>query len=118
VEGVGEVVADSIISFFQDERESARLDRLLREVEVAREAKKRRGKLSGTSWVFTGGLESMSREEAKEKVHSLGADASETVSKKTTYVVAGEDPGSKYDKAKKLGVRILNEKEFLEKVGK
>jgi DNA ligase (NAD+) len=117
VEGVGEVVADSIVSFFQDERESARLDRLLREVEVAREAKKRKGKLSGTSWVFTGGLESMSREEAKEKVRSLGADASETVSKKTTYVVVGEDPGSKYDKAKKLGVRILNEKEFLEKVG-
>ena len=56
----------------------------------------------------------MSREEAKEKIRELGGDASESVSKKTDYVVAGTEPGSKYEKAKKLGVKIIDEKEFLQ----
>jgi len=117
VEGVGGVVADSIAAFFRDEKESERLDRLLEEVETERAAKKKPGKLTGTAWVFTGSLDAMSRDEAKAKVRALGASVSESVSKKTSYVVVGEDPGSKEAKAKKLGVRILSEEEFLRMVG-
>ena len=58
----------------------------------------------------------MSREETKEKIHSLGGEAIESVSKKTNFVVAGKEPGSKYDKAKKLGVKILNERQFLDMI--
>ncbi len=116
VEGIGEVVADSIVEFFGSKREAQRVDKLLDEVEVknASAAKSNAGKLSGTSWVLTGSLDSLSRDEAKDKIRALGGDISESVSKKTTYVVVGADPGSKYDKAKKLGVTILDEKEFLD----
>jgi DNA ligase (NAD+) len=116
VAGVGEIVADSLVAFFQDRRESDRLDRLLAVVTPHR-AEKKVGKLEGTTWVFTGSLESLSREEAKERVRSMGADVSETVSKKTTFVVVGTDPGSKAEKARKLGVEMLSEKEFLKKIG-
>jgi len=58
-------------------------------------------------------LETMSREAVKEKIRFLGGEVSESVSKKTDFVVAGKQPGSKYEKAKKLGVKIINEQEFL-----
>ena len=58
----------------------------------------------------------MSRDEAKEKIRSLGGDVTESVSKTTSFVVVGEEPGSKYEKAKKLGVTILDEGEFLRKI--
>jgi DNA ligase (NAD+) len=61
-------------------------------------------------------MESLSRDEAKEKVRALGGKVSSSVSSKTDFVVAGEDPGSKYDKAKEFGVRILDEKAFLKMV--
>ena len=69
--------------------------------------------LAGQTFVLTGTLGSMSREEAKEKIRALGGEVSESVSKQTSYVVAGAEPGSKYDKGKKLGITILDEKEFL-----
>jgi DNA ligase (NAD+) len=69
--------------------------------------------LSGKTFVLTGGLASMSREEARRKLQLLGAKITESVSKKTDYVVVGEDPGSKADKARKLAVTMLDEKEFL-----
>ena len=62
---------------------------------------------------MTGTMEGMSRDEAKEKIRSLGGDISSAVSKAVDYVVAGENPGSKYDKAKELGIEILDEREFL-----
>jgi len=71
------------------------------------------GKLAGKTFVLTGSLQSMSREDAKEKIRSQGGSASESVSSKTDYLVAGSEPGSKYEKAKKLGVTILDEGEFL-----
>jgi DNA ligase (NAD+) len=119
VDGIGDVVAADIREFLDDPAEDRMLDRLLKEVHVEQAAAPNAGgKLEGTTWVFTGGLETMTREEAKEIVRDLGADVSESVSKNTTYVVAGTDPGSKYDKAKKFGVEILTEREFLKKVGK
>lgn len=74
-------------------------------------------KFKGQTFVLTGSLGTMSREEAKEKIRSLGGEVSESVSKRTDYVVAGSDPGSKHEKAKELGVKILNEKQFLDLVG-
>jgi DNA ligase (NAD+) len=75
------------------------------------------GPFTGTTWVLTGTLAAMSRDDAKEKIRALGGDISESVSKKTSFVVVGADPGSKADKAEKLGVTILNEEEFLKKLG-
>ena len=117
IEGIGEVMAQAIIDYFNDKEQSKRLDNLLTFVDVGRGTSDAgRGPLTGTSWVFTGSLDSMSRDQAKEKVRALGADVSESVSKKTSFVVVGSDPGSKAEKAKKLGVEILTEKQFLSKI--
>jgi DNA ligase (NAD+) len=117
IEGVGEVVAKAISEFFESKEEMAKVDHVLEFVRVERETiGSLQGPLTGTTWVFTGSLESMAREDAKEMVRKLGADVSESVSKKTTYVVVGADPGSKADKAKEIGVKILDEKEFLKMV--
>ncbi|MCX6782339.1 MAG: NAD-dependent DNA ligase LigA [Candidatus Magasanikbacteria bacterium] len=115
VNGVGEKVADSIGEYFKDKKNVAYIEKLLKNGVVIRKQKAEleKGKLSGQSFVLTGTLESMSRDEAKEKIKSLGGDVSESVSKNTTAVIAGAEPGSKYGKAKKLGVKILSEKEFL-----
>jgi DNA ligase (NAD+) len=64
--------------------------------------------------VFTGGLETLSRPEAKERVESMGARVTGSVSKKTDYVVVGDDPGSKLEKAEKLGITVLDEQAFIE----
>jgi DNA ligase (NAD+) len=117
VEGIGEVVADSVFGFIHDAKEKKELEHLLEVVKV-QHAKKRptNGPLAGTSWVITGSLDSMSRDQAKEKIRELGGDVSESVSKKTSFVVVGAEPGSKFEKAQKLGVTILDEKEFLKKI--
>ncbi len=113
---VGPKVAQSIHSWFRETRNIKLLEKL-DAVGISIEAVKRHpgnGKLKGKSFVLTGGLESMPRDEAKEKIRGLGGDVSESVSKKTSYVVAGSDPGSKYEKAKELGVKTISEKELLE----
>ena len=75
--------------------------------------KKTSNKFSSKTFVLTGSLEKLTRNEAKEKIESLGGNVSGSVSKKTSYVVVGKDPGSKYDEALKLGIEIWNEEEFL-----
>ncbi|MBT6253385.1 MAG: NAD-dependent DNA ligase LigA, partial [Candidatus Magasanikbacteria bacterium] len=72
------------------------------------------GKLYGKTVVLTGTLQNLSRDEAKEKIRQAGGDVSGTVSKKTDYVLAGENPGSKYEKAQALKVEILTEKQFIQ----
>lgn len=69
--------------------------------------------LSGKSFVFTGELKAFSRYEAENKIKELGAKTNSTVTKKTDYVIVGENPGSKYTKAKKLNIKTINEQEFL-----
>ena len=111
---VGPKVAASITEWFQDKKNQKLLQRLTDAgITLERYHTREKGPLTGKTFVFTGTLETMSRDEAKEKARALGADISESVSKKTTYVVAGEAPGSKKANAEKLGVRVLTEKEFL-----
>jgi len=112
---VGPKVAESIHSWFREPRNIKLLEDLDRAgVTIIREhrAQSTEQKLTGKTFVVTGTLELLSRDEAKEKIRSLGGHTAESVSKKTDYVIAGENPGSKLDKAKKLGVKVLREREF------
>jgi DNA ligase (NAD+) len=117
VHGVGAKMAEQIVGFFGDLRNREILDQLLQTVTV--EEMLPPGSASGTAtlagqtFVFTGGLQGVSRSEAKAFVESLGARATGTVSKTTSYVVVGENPGSKLAKARALGVPVLSEEEFL-----
>jgi hypothetical protein len=108
------IVSKSVYDYFRQKENNRYVSKLLKTgVEVL--AQKRQAgssKLSGKTFVITGTLESMSRDEAKKKIKALGGKITESVSKNTSYVVVGSDPGSKYDKAQKLGVKILEEKEF------
>ncbi|MEK9170130.1 MAG: NAD-dependent DNA ligase LigA [Patescibacteria group bacterium] len=115
ISDIGPVVAKSIYDWFREKRNINLLEKLEKVgVEIAVEPLKAKSlKLKAQTFVLTGTLESMSREQAKEKIRALGGDVNESVSKNTSFVVAGAEPGSKYDKAKKFGVKILDEKEFL-----
>ncbi|MDA1334883.1 MAG: NAD-dependent DNA ligase LigA [bacterium] len=114
VPNIGDIVAKSIVEYFSDKRNIAYIKKLEKAgVLVGKSAKKVKGKLTGKSFVFTGELDSMTRDAAKSKARVLGADIVSGVSKGTDYVVVGDSPGSKLDKAEKLGVKILSEEEFL-----
>jgi len=114
VPGIGEKMAEVIAGFFVDRRNRAVLDALLERVTLTEEAPAPRdGALAGSTFVFTGSLSRVSRDEAKRLVEALGARAANSVSKKTTYVVAGTDAGSKLAKAEALGLEILDEDGFL-----
>ncbi|MBI3632677.1 MAG: NAD-dependent DNA ligase LigA [Candidatus Vogelbacteria bacterium] len=119
VYGVGEVTAKSIFEWFKNQVNQNLLSDLLSVVKVEGEEiiKEKTGPLAGKSFVFTGTLQGLEREQAKQLVRNSGGEVSESVSKETSYVVVGANPGSKYDKAQKLGVKVLNEKEFLKFVG-
>lgn len=109
---IGPVVSKSIFEWFNEKDNLKFLDKLEKQVKITN-PKIVNQKLSGKTFVLTGSLEGMSRDEARAKIRELGGDISESVSSKTNYVIVGSDPGSKADKAKKLGVEILSEKEFI-----
>jgi len=110
IEGIGPVIAQSIASFFAEEANRAVLDRLRSGgVRPVAPEPKKEGALTGKSFVLTGSLEGFSRSEAQTAIEDLGGKVTSSVSKKTDYVVVGENPGSKYDKAQQLGVEILDE---------
>ena len=119
IDGIGEVVAASIVEFFKEPRNLEVVDRLLQEVTpIDAEAPVLSGSpVAGKTVVFTGSLEKFTRDEAKARAESLGAKVAGSVSKKTDYVVAGADAGSKLAKAQELGVAVLTEDEWLALIG-
>jgi DNA ligase (NAD+) len=115
LDGVGPVVAESLFSWFADKKNNKTLNDLLNEIKIvgSQFLSVTGNKLSGQTFVLTGSLTTMDRDTAKEKIRALGGEMSESVSSKTTYLVAGENAGSKLDKAQKLGVKVLTEEDFL-----
>ena len=118
IEGIGEKIAQSIFDFFHSQEN---LDMINEFMQLGFEFKsilaEKTDELSGKTFVLTGTLETMTRDEAGEKIKMRGGKTSSSVSKNTSYVIAGTNPGSKLDKAEKLGVIILNEKDFLKLLG-
>lgn len=110
---IGPEVANSIVTFFQDVKNRETVTRILNEgveIEYKREGRK---PLTGMTFVFTGALKGMSREDARKHVEALGAKTGSSVSKKVDFVVLGEEAGSKVDKAQSLGLKIISEDEFI-----
>ncbi len=121
VEGVGPIIARSVAEWFADEHNRRLLEKLRAagvRMEDPEPERPPEGPLSGKTIVLTGGLGAMSREEATRAAEQAGAKVTSTVSKKTDFVVAGESPGSKLAKAEQLGVEIVDEKEFLRRIGR
>ncbi|MEK7595983.1 MAG: NAD-dependent DNA ligase LigA [Patescibacteria group bacterium] len=113
IPNIGEAVSQSIYDWFRDPYCRSFLKKLLKNVKIKNVKTRKSGKLKGLTFVLTGTLRNLSRDEAKAKIYELSGNVSEAVSKKTDYAVIGKEPGSKLAKAKKLGVKILNETEFL-----
>ncbi len=115
ISNIGPTVAESIFKYFNGKNNIALLKKLdeagvkIISPKITVVAQKMKDKI----FVLTGGLQTLTREEAKDRIRALGGDISSSVSKETDYVIAGSEPGEKYDKAKKLGVKIITEKEFL-----
>ena len=114
IQDVGDIVAESVIKFFQQESISSNIQELLDiGINLSFEASEIKENIfDGKTVVVTGSLKTYSRTEIKDKLEALGAKVSGSVSKKTDYVIVGEDAGSKYDKAVELNIRILGEEEF------
>ena len=115
---IGPIVAKSIYDWWHSEKNLELLGKLERNGVRVKVEKLGTGsnKLEGKTFVLTGTLTGLTRDEAKVKIRELGGDVSSSVSKNTDYVVAGTEPGSKYEKGKKLGVKIVEEEEFLKMI--
>lgn len=121
VPGVGDRIASSIYAFFRDENNLRLVEKLKNaglKLKTEEKEKKTSGALEGMTFVFTGELKRAKRHEAEEMVKSLGGKATSSVSSRTTFVVVGENPGSKLQKAQNLGVKLLTEEEFWSMIGK
>ena len=118
IEGIGEKVAQSIHDWIQDKKTEAYLGKFDRAgVKLLVPAGNKSSKFAGLTFVITGTLPTLSRDQAKELIKQNGGKASSSVSKQTDYVLAGSEPGSKYDTAEKLGVKIIDEGKFMSMLG-
>jgi DNA ligase (NAD+) len=121
IPGIGPIIADAIITFFRQEANLAVIEKLRNagvRLEANKEAVTPKGlPLSGQEFVITGKLESFTRSQAEARIKELGGSVGSSVSGKTTSLVVGNDPGSKLDRARELGIRILDEQEFLHLLG-
>ena len=120
VHEIGEVIAQSVYDFFHDKAGLAAVEELQAVGVDPKMAKKAKGDLplAGETWVVTGTLEHYKREEVEELIQKLGGRVSGSVSKKTSYVLAGDEAGSKLEKATGLGVKVISEKEFEKRIGR
>jgi DNA ligase (NAD+) len=118
IEQVGEKVAESVYEFFHNNKNISVIEELLAAGVKPEQPKraKAKGKLAGKTIVVTGTLQNFSRQQAEQAIRDAGGKTSSSVSKKTDFLLAGEEPGSKLDKAKQLGVKIISETEFMEMV--
>ena len=115
---IGETVIEAVKSYFGENHNRGIVERLTKQVKILdAEKPKTDSAIAGKTVVFTGSLEKMTREEAKATAERLGAKAAGSVSKKTDYVVAGPGAGSKLAEAKKHGVKVLSEDEWLKLIG-
>jgi len=117
IEGIGPIIGRAVAQWFQDKDNLALLARLEKHLKIKKVIAPPKGPLTGQTVVITGTLPTLSREEAEARVRKAGGKAAVSVSSKTSFVVAGENPGSKFDKAKQLDVSIISESEFLKKLG-
>ena len=115
--GIGPVIGASVANWFRNTDNRALLVRLMKHLKVQKVATPSKGSLTGQTVVITGTLPTLSREEAEARVRQAGGKATASVSAKTSFVVAGENPGSKLAKADELGVPVVTEAEFLKKLG-
>ena len=116
---IGEIIAKSVVTYFATEENIDELERLKKQginMTYLGKAQQENSNFKDKSFVLTGSLEKYSRDEAKEIIESFGGKTVDSVSKKTSIVLVGENPGSKYDKAKQLGIEIWTENDFLEKI--
>jgi len=113
VHDIGPKVTESIYNYFQNKKNVDHVKKLFDLGVEVKKVKLKKQTLKGKIFVLTGSLESLTRDEAKKKLRDLGAKVSSSVSNKTNFVVSGENSGSKYDKARKLGIQIINEIDFL-----
>ena len=116
INDIGPIVAISILEWFSDEGNISFLNRLKERGVWYTKDSSREEKLKGLRFVITGSLNTMTREEAEKAIYQLGGEFSSSVSSKTSYVIVGQDPGSKYGKAIELGVKTLNEDEFIKMI--
>ena len=119
IQDIGPIVGKSIYSFFHSEKKLKLLKNLSKtgvEVNLPQKIGKVSFPFTGKTFVLTGSMEILNREQAKEKIRNLGGNVSSSISKNTDYLVCGENPGSKFEKAKKIGIKILNEGEFLKMI--
>jgi len=119
IEGIGEKIAESVIAFFKEKRNIEIIERLKKagvNTKKHREEKITDSRFEGLTFVLTGTLEKYTREEATAIIEKYGGKVTNSVSKKTDYVLVGESPGSKLAKAQELGIKIISEKEFDEMI--
>ena len=117
IDGLGPKAIDSIIKYFSNQKNLNIINQLIDHFEIKQFKKNSNNNFfSDKKLVFTGSLKKLSREEAKNLANKVGAKISSNISKNTDFLIVGDQPGSKYRKAKELNIKILNEKEWIEKI--